>query len=163
MRQDIQKIYDHVLDVGPVIPEGFPRHRHRWRDFEGVGAEMERVLHAVQRNLVRLTRQVPMIMIEDLPKEMQRRMVGVPWDWVQLFRCVANVIVYFLASCSSWASETDDQIFLWLDMMMGISPNFVGNFIPIFVYYFGHKHSIYIQVILWWSYIQMILRLFLIF
>lgn len=84
--------------MGPVRPDRFPRHRGHRRDAEGAAAETERVLHAVQRNLVRLTHEVPMIDIEDLPEEMQSRMVGVPQDWVRLFRCVANALVYFLAA-----------------------------------------------------------------
>jgi len=46
---------------------------------------------------VRLSHQVPMIAIEDLPEEMQHHMVGVPGDSMQIFRCVANVVVYLLA------------------------------------------------------------------
>jgi len=70
MRSYNCKIYDHVSDVGLVRPNGFPRHRNHGRDVEGAAVNMERVLHAVQRNLVRLNHQVPMIAIEDLPKEM---------------------------------------------------------------------------------------------
>ena len=66
--------------MGPVRPDGFPRHKHRRIGAEEATAETERVLYAIQRNFVRLTHQVQMIAIEDLPKEMQRRVVGVPRD-----------------------------------------------------------------------------------
>ena len=84
--------------MGPVRPDGFLRHRCHRSDFEGATTETEKVLHVVQRNLVRMTHQVPMIALENLLKEMQRRVGGVPWDWVWLFRHVANVVVYFLAA-----------------------------------------------------------------
>lgn len=66
--------------MGPVRPDGFPWHRHRGRGVEEATTETERVLYAVQRNFVRLTHQVPMVAIEDLPEEMQRHVVGVPRD-----------------------------------------------------------------------------------
>ena len=52
-------------------------------------------LHVVQRNLEGLNRQVPMAAVEDLPEAIQRRVVGVPRDWVRLFRRVATVIVFY--------------------------------------------------------------------
>lgn len=66
--------------MGPERPDGFPRHRHRGRGDEEMAVKTERVLYAVQRNLVRLTHQVPMIAVENLPEEMKCRVVGVPWD-----------------------------------------------------------------------------------
>jgi len=84
--------------VGLVGPDGFLRHRHRGRGFEEAVAETERVLYVVHRNLVSLTHQVPMIAIEDLPEEMQRRVVGVPRDWVLILRRVTNAVVNFLAA-----------------------------------------------------------------
>ena len=54
----------------PVRRDGFLRHRHHGRGAEEVAAKTERVLYVVQRNLVRLTHQVPMIAVEDLPEEM---------------------------------------------------------------------------------------------
>lgn len=39
-----------------------------------------------------------MIIVEDLPEEMQRRVVGVPRDWVQILRRVANPLVNFLTA-----------------------------------------------------------------
>ena len=39
-----------------------------------------------------------MIAIEDLPEEMQRRVVGVPWDWVRILWRVANAVVNLLAA-----------------------------------------------------------------
>jgi len=71
--------------VGLVRPDGFSRHRCCGRDVEGATTEIERVLHEVQRSLVRLTHQVPMISIEVLLEEMHHHVVGVPQNWVQLF------------------------------------------------------------------------------
>jgi len=93
MRQNTYQIIDHDTNVGPVIPDGLPQHRRRKRDTEATATEIERTLHAVQRNLVRLIHQVPMVAIEDLPEEMQRHVVGLPRDWVQLFWWVAIVFL----------------------------------------------------------------------
>ena len=51
--------------MGPVGLDGFPRHKRHGRGAEEAAAETERVLYAVQRNLVRLTHQVSMIAVED--------------------------------------------------------------------------------------------------
>ena len=85
----------HATDVGPVRPEGFPRHRHCRIEAENVIEDPKRVIHAIQRNLEDLTHHVPMAAVEDLPEAIQRRVVDVPRDWVQLFRCVATSIVFF--------------------------------------------------------------------
>jgi hypothetical protein len=34
--------------------------------------------------------------VEDLPPDMQRHVVGMPRDWVRIFRRVANAIVHYL-------------------------------------------------------------------
>ena len=47
--------------------------------------EAERFLRRVERNLIALTRAVPMSEIEDLPPSMQPHVIGVPRTWVQLF------------------------------------------------------------------------------
>lgn len=47
---------------------------------------------------MRLTHQVPMVEIEDLPEEMQRCVVGVPRGLVRLFQRVSNASVFFLAA-----------------------------------------------------------------
>lgn len=78
--------------MGPVRPDGFLRHRCHKRGVEEVAAETERVLYATQRNLVRLTHQVSMIAIEDLPEEMQRCVVGVPRDWVCVKLCCNSCV-----------------------------------------------------------------------
>lgn len=70
VRQNTYKIIDHDTNVGPVRPDGLPRHRHHGRGVEGATTETERVLHAFQGNLVRLTYQVPMVAIEELLEEM---------------------------------------------------------------------------------------------
>lgn len=64
--------------MGPVRPNGFIWHKHHGRGAKEAAAETERVLYAIQRNLVILTHQVPMVAIEDLTEEMQRCVVGVP-------------------------------------------------------------------------------------
>ena len=86
-------INDHDVDIGPVRPEGYPRHKHRRGKADTV--DPDRTLHVVQRNLEGLTRQVPMAPVEDLPEAIQRRVVGVPRDWVRLFRRVTTAIVFY--------------------------------------------------------------------
>jgi hypothetical protein len=60
-----------------------------------VGGEVKRVLQNVQGNLSRLTQRIPMVQVEDLPEAMQRQVVGVPREWVQLFRRLTNVVVFY--------------------------------------------------------------------
>ena len=93
IQSDLQYYDDHDTDTGPVYPMGYPRHKccRGEADTEDPG----RTLHAIQRNLEGLTRQVPMVVVEDLPEAIQRRVVGVPRDWVRLFRCVATAIVFY--------------------------------------------------------------------
>ena len=79
-------------------PDGFPRHGRRGRGAEEAAADAERTLANVQRHLARLSYQVPMAEIEDLPPDMQRHVVGMPRDWVRVFRHVANAIVSYLAA-----------------------------------------------------------------
>ena len=57
--------------------------------------DFDRTLQAVQRNLEGLTRQIPMAAVEDLPEAVQRRVVGVPRDWVRLFRRVATAVMFY--------------------------------------------------------------------
>ena len=52
------------LDVGPMHPDGQPRHMRRSRVPDA--RETDRVLHQVERHLDRLTTVVPMVEIEDL-------------------------------------------------------------------------------------------------
>ena len=85
MRQNTYKIINHDTDLGPVIPDGLPQQRHHRTDAEGITTNYERTVHEVQRNLVSLTHQVPMVAIEDLPEEMQQCTMGVLRDWVRLF------------------------------------------------------------------------------
>ena len=84
---------DHETDIGPVRPDGCPRHKRRRGEADTV--DPDRTLQAVQRNLEGLTRQVPMAAVEDLPEAIQRQVVGVPRDWVRLFRRVATAIVFY--------------------------------------------------------------------
>ena len=68
IQNDLQYYDDHDTDIGPVHPEGYPRHKHRRgeADTEDPG----RTLHAIQRNFEGLTRQVPMAVVDDLPEAM---------------------------------------------------------------------------------------------
>ena len=84
---------DHETDIGPARPEGYPRHKRRRGQADTV--DPDRTLQAVQRNLEGLTRQVPIAAVEDLPEAIQRRVVGVPRDWVRLFRRVATAIMFY--------------------------------------------------------------------
>ena len=84
---------DHDTDIGPVRPEGFPRHKRCRGEADTV--DSDRTLQAIQRNLEGLTRQVPMAAVEDLLEAIQRQVVGVPHDWVRLFRRVATAIVFY--------------------------------------------------------------------
>ena len=84
---------EHVSDVGPVRPEGLPRHKRRRGEVETV--DSDRTLQTVQRNLEQLTRQIPMAAVEDLPEAIQRRVVGVPRDWVRLFCRVATAVTFY--------------------------------------------------------------------
>ena len=77
-------------------PDGFPRHGRRGRGAEEEAANAERTLNNVQRHLARLSYQVPMAEIEDLPPDMQRHVVGMPRDWVRVFRRMATAIVSYL-------------------------------------------------------------------
>ena len=94
---------DHVLDVGPVRSEGLPRHKRRRGEAETV--DSDRTLQAVQRNLEGLTRQIPMAAVEDLPEAVQRRVVGVPRDWVRLFRRVATAVMFYRNTTSGQGSQ----------------------------------------------------------
>ena len=67
---DLQCKHDHDTDIGPVRPEGFPRHKHHRGEADTV--DSDRTLQAVQRNLEGLTRQIPMAAMEDLPEAIQR-------------------------------------------------------------------------------------------
>ena len=84
---------DHVSDVGPVRPEGLPRHKRRRGEADTL--DSDRTLQVVQRNLEGLTRQIPMATVEDLPEAIQRRVVGVPRDWVRLFRRVSTAVTFY--------------------------------------------------------------------
>ena len=53
------------------------------------------MIQNVQGNLPRLTHMIPMVQVEDLPKAMQRQVVGVPRAWVRLFQRLANAIVCY--------------------------------------------------------------------
>jgi len=95
-------------DVGPIRPKDFSRTRWHPRPEAvptivgrptGTGGpptkEAERVLRWVERNLTNLTREVPMVEIEDLPPSMQPHVVGVPQTWVQLFHCLENDVFHY--------------------------------------------------------------------
>jgi hypothetical protein len=93
------------IDVGPVWPTNLPKTRHHSREQTQPGGaaivvgpssiEAERELRRVERNLMTLTRSVPMEEIEDLPPSMQPHVVGIPKAWVQLFRRLDNTVVHY--------------------------------------------------------------------
>ena len=60
-----------------------------------MGVDVERTLQSIHTNFVRLTHKVPMAQVKDLPKAMQRQVVGVPRAWVRLFRQIARAVVTF--------------------------------------------------------------------
>ena len=47
-----------------------------------MGVDAEHMLQIIHTNFVWLTHRVPMAQVEDLPKAMQRQVVGVPRAWV---------------------------------------------------------------------------------
>jgi hypothetical protein len=92
-------------DVGPVRPTEYARNRCLPRPEATAAAaggeivvgnlpagEAERVLRRIEWNFTALTRTVPMADIENLPPSMQTHVVGEPWTWVRLFRCLAHVV-----------------------------------------------------------------------
>ena len=93
IQNELQYYDDHDTYTRPVRPGGYPRHKRRRgeADTEDPG----RTLHAIKRNLKGLTLQVPMAAVEDLLEAIQRRVVGVPRDWVRLFCRVATAIVFY--------------------------------------------------------------------
>ena len=82
-------------DVEPRRSEGFPHHRQRGRGDDITGVDAERTLQSIRTNFVRLTHKVPMAQVEDLPKAMQRQVVGVPRAWMWLFQRLARAVVTF--------------------------------------------------------------------
>ena len=82
-------------DVGPWRPNSFPRHRRRGIGDDIMGVDAERTLQSIHTNFVRLTHKVPMVQVKDLPKAMQRQVVGVPCAWVHLFRWLARAVVTY--------------------------------------------------------------------
>ena len=60
-----------------------------------MGVDVERTLQSIHTNFVRLTHRVLMVQVEDLLEAMQRQVVGVPREWVRLFRRLARAVVTF--------------------------------------------------------------------
>ena len=60
-----------------------------------MGVDAEWTLQSIHTNFMRLTHRVSMAQVEDLPKAMQRQVVGVPRAWVRLFRLLARAIVLY--------------------------------------------------------------------
>ena len=54
-----------------------------------------RTLQNIHTNFVRLTHRVPMAQVEEFPEAMLRQVVGVPREWVQLFRWLARAMVCY--------------------------------------------------------------------
>ena len=60
-----------------------------------MGADVERMLQSIHTKFVCLTHRVPMAQVEDLPKAMQRQVIGVPRAWVRLFQRLARAVVCY--------------------------------------------------------------------
>ena len=60
-----------------------------------MGVDVERMLQSIHTNFVCLTHRVPMAQVKDLPEAMQGQVVGVPWEWVWLFRRIARAMVCY--------------------------------------------------------------------
>ena len=88
IHNDLQCKHDHDTDIGPADT-----------------VDSDRTLQDVQRNLEGLTRQIPMAAVEDLPEAVQRRVVGVPRDWVRLFRRVATAVMFYRNTTSGQGSQ----------------------------------------------------------
>ena len=88
-------IYHVYVDVEPRRPEGFPHHQQRGRGDDIMGVDAEQMLQIIHTKFVLLTHRVPMAQVEDLPKAMQRQVVGVPQAWVRLFRRLARAVVCY--------------------------------------------------------------------
>ena len=73
-------------NVGPWRPKGFPCHQRRGRGDDITGADAEWTLQSIHTNFIRLTHMVPMAQVKDLPEAMQHQVVGVPREWVRLYR-----------------------------------------------------------------------------
>ena len=73
------------VDVGPRIPDGFPRRRLRGIGDDIMGVDAEWTLQSIHTNFVRLTHRVPMAQVEDFPEAMHRQVVVVPRAWVRFF------------------------------------------------------------------------------
>lgn len=77
-------------DVGTPRPIGLPQSRRRYMD--RTAEDMQRTLQPIPRNLEVLCADVHVTLIEDLPKNMQMRVVGVPIAWILLLRRVATLV-----------------------------------------------------------------------
>ena len=60
-----------------------------------MGADAERTLQSIHTNFVCLTHRIPMVQVKDLPEAMQHQVVGVPQEWVRLFRWIARAVVCY--------------------------------------------------------------------
>ena len=95
-------------DVGPVRSADYARKKCRpWPEVAAAVAggaavagnllagEVERVLRRVEWNFTALTHTVPMAEIKDLLPSMQPHVVGAPWMWVRLLRCLAHAVDHY--------------------------------------------------------------------
>ena len=60
-----------------------------------MGENAERMLQSIHMKFVQLTQRVPMVQVKDLPEAVQRRVVGVPWEWVCLFHRLAKFVLCY--------------------------------------------------------------------
>ena len=82
-------------DVGPRWPDNFPRNIWRGRGDDIMGVDIEWMLQSIHTNFVWLTHWIPMAQVEDFPEAMQRQVVGVPREWVHLFRRLPRSVVFY--------------------------------------------------------------------
>jgi hypothetical protein len=60
-----------------------------------VGGEVKGFLQNMHDNLSHLTQWIPMVQVEDLPKAMQRQVVGIPRAWVRIFQNLTSAVVFY--------------------------------------------------------------------
>ena len=60
-----------------------------------MSVDVEHTLQSIHTNFIRLTHRFPMAQFKDFPEAMQRKVVGVPWASVHLFRRLDRAIVCY--------------------------------------------------------------------
>ena len=76
------------VDVGTIRLGKLPIYQnHPLEDVNVVGGDTKEKfhLHAIERNMTRLTLSIPMVEIEDVPRHLQHHVVNVPLPLVRPF------------------------------------------------------------------------------